>query len=130
MMRRRLNSSGQEIVEYAMVLPLFLLLIFGIIDFGRTIFAYTSIANAAREGARAGIVPSATVDDIKAAATERIGGLHLTPDNVTVLTGTSQITVEVAYDHSLLTGPVIQIVGGNPVLELRSVSTMRTEYTN
>lgn len=123
-----LGSEGQEIVEYALVLPVLLLLVFGIIDLGRTIFVYNSMANAAREGARAGIVWSASVDDIKAAVTERAGGLGLASGDVTVITATGQITVEVAYDHSLLTGPLVAAAGGNSVIELKSVATMQTEY--
>lgn len=127
MIRDRLNSRGQEIVEYALILPLFLLLTFGIIDFGRTVFAYNSISHAAREGARAGVVPSATYEDIVSATTERVGGLTLISDDVTVLTSTSRITVQVVYDHSLITGPVIEAVGRGSTLQLTSVATMRRE---
>ena len=127
MMRYQLDSRGQQLVEYALLLPILLLLILGIVDFGMTIFAYNSIANAAREGARAGVPPSATEDDIIAATVGRTGGLRLTADNITVITATNKITVEVSYDHSLVSGPIIQIAGGSPTLRLRSVATMRTE---
>jgi hypothetical protein len=127
MMRRHVDNRGQELVEYALLLPVLLLLILGTADFGMTIFAYNSIANAAREGARAGVPPSATEDDIIAATVGRTGGLNLTADNITVIAATDEITVEVIYDHSLVSGPIIQIAGGSPTLRLRSVATMRTE---
>jgi Flp pilus assembly protein TadG len=44
--------DGQGIAEFAIVLPLFLLMLFGIIDIGRVIWAYDDVSNAAREGAR------------------------------------------------------------------------------
>ena len=46
------EENGQDVVEFAMVLPLFLLLIMGIIDFGWMFFNYISVANSARNAAR------------------------------------------------------------------------------
>ncbi|MGD2148822.1 MAG: pilus assembly protein [Anaerolineae bacterium] len=126
-MRCRIDRRGQELLEYALVLPLLLLLIFGIVDFGLAFFAYNSVANAAREGARAGVVPSATEDDIIDAAIGRTGGVALTTQNITVTRTISQTIVEVVYDYSLISGPIIQAAGGSPVLQLRSVATMRNE---
>ena len=123
----RRRTKGQELLEYALVLPLLLLLVVGIVDFGLVFFAYNSIANAAREGARAGVVPSATEDDIIDAVIERTGGLQLTTANITVTRTVDQTSVEVVYDHSLISGAIIEAAGGSPVLELRSVATMRNE---
>lgn len=47
--RRR---CGQALAEFALVLPVFLLLMLGVFDFGRVIFLHTSMTNGAREGAR------------------------------------------------------------------------------
>ena len=59
-MRKRLsfdrNSRGQTLVEFALILPIFILLLVGIFDFGRAIYAYNTISNAAREAVRVGIV--------------------------------------------------------------------------
>jgi hypothetical protein len=52
----RRRSEGQSLVEFALVLPLFLLLVMGIADLGLAVFSYNSITNAAREGARLAIV--------------------------------------------------------------------------
>jgi len=54
------NQKGATAVEFAIVLSLLLALIFGIIEFGLFIFNRQVITNAAREGARAGIVARAT----------------------------------------------------------------------
>lgn len=51
----RSEEKGQEMVEFAIVLPLLLLIVFGVMDLGRTFHASITIANAAREGARFGI---------------------------------------------------------------------------
>ncbi len=46
------KSRGQALVEFALVTPLLTMLLFGIFDLGRAIYAYSTIANAARVGAR------------------------------------------------------------------------------
>jgi len=50
------HESGQDLVEFALVLPVLALLIFGIIQAGILVWNYNTVSNAAREGARAGIV--------------------------------------------------------------------------
>lgn len=46
------RDAGAAAVEFAIILPLFLILIGGIIDFGRLFYAEIIVANASREGAR------------------------------------------------------------------------------
>ena len=48
------REKGQSMVELAILLPILLIILLGIIDFGRVFFAYVTITNAAREGARYG----------------------------------------------------------------------------
>jgi len=50
------GSGGQALVEFALVLPLFLTLVIAIFDIGRVIWARNSLESAAREGARYAIV--------------------------------------------------------------------------
>ncbi len=54
--RRARTGRGQALVEFALVLPIFLLLLVAIFDLGRAVFAYNTLTNAAREGARIAIV--------------------------------------------------------------------------
>ena len=49
------GRKGQELVEFAIIFPLLMLVVFGVLDLGRIFFASISIANVAREGARYGI---------------------------------------------------------------------------
>ena len=58
----REERRGQTLVEFALVLPLLVLVLVGIFDFGRAIFAYNTVSNAAREGARLAIVDQTTSD--------------------------------------------------------------------
>src|SRR4029077_16914007 len=52
----RARRRGQSLVEFALVLPIFLLLIMGVIDAGRLVYMNSTLSNAAREGARTGAV--------------------------------------------------------------------------
>ena len=49
--RRRNRSRGQTLVEFALILPVFLVLTLGVVDGARVFNAYISITNGAREGA-------------------------------------------------------------------------------
>jgi Flp pilus assembly protein TadG len=55
-MRPGRRSPGQSLVEFALVLPIFLLVVVALVDLGRGVFAYNSITNGAREAARLAIV--------------------------------------------------------------------------
>jgi len=48
------KEKGQGLVELALILPLLLIILLGTIDFGRVFYAYVTITNASREGARYG----------------------------------------------------------------------------
>lgn len=50
------RDRGQGLVEFALVIPVIMLLIFGAVDLGRAVYAYNTIANAARDGARVAAV--------------------------------------------------------------------------
>lgn len=53
-MRRRGDKSGQSLVEFALILPLLVLLLYGLAEFGFLLYGHVQVTNAAREGARAG----------------------------------------------------------------------------
>ncbi len=58
-MRMRRRPAGQAMVEFALVAPMFFLLLFGIVEAGRFIFYYETLSHATREGARYAIVNGA-----------------------------------------------------------------------
>ncbi|HLY13722.1 MAG TPA: TadE/TadG family type IV pilus assembly protein [Candidatus Limnocylindrales bacterium] len=55
-MRRRSDARGQGLIEFALVLPIIVLMFVAIFDFGRAVYALNTVANAAREGARVAAV--------------------------------------------------------------------------
>jgi Flp pilus assembly protein TadG len=54
--RDRPHRRGQTIVEFALILPIFILVLVGIVDFGRAVYASSTIQNAARQAVRVAIV--------------------------------------------------------------------------
>lgn len=62
--RDRTRSRGQGLVEFALVLPIFLVILIGMVDLGRAIWANNSVANAAREAARFASVHGGTCKDL------------------------------------------------------------------
>ena len=87
MARRR--DGGQSLVEFALITPLVLALLFGIVEFGRGFQPWLEITNAAAFGARTGAV-GASAADIEAAT--RRAAATLDPAAVTVITVTASAT--------------------------------------
>src|SRR5579864_6693036 len=76
--RRHRGQSSQALIEFALVSPVLLLLLFGIIDIGRAIFYYDTIGHAAREGARVAVrasSPLPTNADVLAAVVTQMNGV-------------------------------------------------------
>jgi Flp pilus assembly protein TadG len=71
--RRR---RGQALVEFALVLPVLLVILLGTVDAGRLIFAYNSVSNAAREGGRTAIVNQTPVE-VREKAAQQAAALGL-----------------------------------------------------
>jgi Flp pilus assembly protein TadG len=127
MLKRLRSEKGQEVVEFALVIPLLFLLIFGIIDFSNIIFSYDTISNATREGARYGIIHPTDYNGIRTAARRLTTGLDPGALQINVTQPEGNIRVEAIYNVSLITGFVMEIAGNKPYLRLESVSTMRIE---
>jgi TadE-like protein len=71
-------QKSQALIEFALVSPVLLLLLFGIIDIGRAIFYYDTLNHAAREGARAAVRASnqlPTNNDVLNAVTGQMVGV-------------------------------------------------------
>jgi TadE-like protein len=79
---RRDRGRGQSLVEFGLILPIFLLFIFGIIDLGRAVYSYHTLNSAARETARAAMVDQ-TFAHLRTVATEQALALDVLPADVT-----------------------------------------------
>jgi Flp pilus assembly protein TadG len=138
-MRRFVNrlipERGQSLVEFALVIPVFLLLLFALVDFGRGFQAWIEVTNAAREGARVGAVHG-TAGEIEtraraAAASLNQSDLAIGSSGVGGTAGSSVI-VTATYNFSLISplAPMIGIVSGGAIGEtftITSSADMRIE---
>jgi Flp pilus assembly protein TadG len=81
----RTRSRGQSLVEFALVFPIFILLLFGLIDVGRLVYLNSTLSQAAREGARAGAV-EASYRGSTATGCNTAGGPICPANDTTLLT--------------------------------------------
>ncbi len=79
------RRGGQSLAEFALVLPIFLILLLGLFDVGRLIFVYNGLTNAAREGARLAIV-NQDKPSVKQRAQEMAFGTEITTAAADVVT--------------------------------------------
>jgi hypothetical protein len=74
------GQKSQALIEFALVSPVLLLLLFGIIDIGRAVFYYDTLGHAAREGARAAVQASSplpTNANVLATVTSQMAGISI-----------------------------------------------------
>lgn len=95
--RSRDRSRGAVAVETALLLPLLLLIVFGIIDFGRAYNAKQALTHATREGVR---VYAVTQDQSQATAAFNLGATGL---------DSSRLTVSIPADSSCIEGESVQV---------------------
>ncbi len=119
------KHRGQALVEFALILPILLLLAFGCIDLGRVFYYQEAVTNVAREGARYGALhPTATDIASHAQQETNISGVNVQVSPAApVPVGTGQITVTATYDFQLVT-PIVQSLLQRSSLTVKGVSTM------
>lgn len=124
------NQSGQALVEFAIILPILILIIMGILQFGMMLNTYLTIENASREGARTGIVGSSDAEiknlitDISPTLDSRDLTVTITPQGASRQSGTT-LTVKVSYNYKL-TVPIISSIFNNAIV-LNGQTSMRIE---
>jgi Flp pilus assembly protein TadG len=149
-MTRRLRSQrGAELIEFALLFPLLLLVLLGIVDFGFLFQRYEVLTNAAREGARVAVLPSYTQADVRSRVCEYLiagtvpttGCPGQTPTNPAVTMVDVDIPipskpaikarqVTVSYTHNFMfIGPIIRLMGGSWTngKTINTVAIMRKE---
>lgn len=141
--RRSRSERGAVLVEAAVALPLLLLVVMGIVDFGRLFQRYEVLTNAAREGARVAVLPVGYSD---AQVQERVrqyigsGGLDkalATPQAPQETTSelspgvcVTVKTVTVTYPHTYsFVGGIVKFFGGTGfgTTQLKATASMRSE---
>lgn len=122
------DPRGQSLVEFAIVIPIFILVLLGLFDIGRAVWNYSTVANAAREATRVAVVnqnPAAVRDAAKQAG----AGLGLTDADISLTECFTQeclYSVTVTFDYT----PSTPIIGNLFDPTLKSTATMPVEYQN
>lgn len=78
------RDEGAATVEFALVAPIFLMLVFGIISFGIVFAQDLALGNGAREAARSGVVQGSTCGQIRTSARDAATSIAMTGADVTV----------------------------------------------
>ncbi|MDN3512649.1 MAG: pilus assembly protein [Candidatus Jettenia sp.] len=137
-MKKFRNQKGVAAVEFAIILPVLIFLVFGIIEFSLLLYDKQVITNASREGARAGIVwkeDRVSADEIIAIVNNYCSNYLITfgtnnpPTTTPEWTGEesgNELTVTVTYDYDFLFLPnfIAGLTGGRT---LSAVTVMRME---
>ncbi|GEM_PF-593627 len=125
------NSQGQALAEFALILFVLMLLVMGIVDFGRAVYMQSVLANAAREGARAAIVEPAGKMKLvgEAAAAEFALAGAVAPGATPAVTVTDDyVQVVVTSTFQPVTGLIVKAAGiDEKGLVLQGSSKMRRE---
>ncbi len=133
------GERGQALVEFAIIIPILLAVLLGIVEFARAWQIQQVVTNAAREGARFAVLATTTTDASIATVMDTYMSsanmdMSYTSYNIRNLVNQSgdpdTITVSYDYQYSLF-GPVINLLGGGGgtpgSVNLSSTSIMRNE---
>jgi len=126
------GEDGTAAVEFALVFPILILLVFGIIEFGLALYYKEVLTNASREGARAGIIissPRPTADEIKGVVVTALTNAGLPSCNASCITVTGaqgssgdDLTVRVDYPYRFsVLANLIAGFAGNVTLSAQTV---------
>ncbi|MFT5034853.1 MAG: Flp pilus assembly protein TadG [Litorivivens sp.] len=99
-----MKQKGSQAVEFALVLPFFILILFAVLDFGILVYNKAIITNASREGARSGVMLSAAT--WSAASVRQTACNYARNTLITVSSGTTTGTCTGTKD------PVINVYSG------------------
>jgi Flp pilus assembly protein TadG len=105
----RSKRRGVAAVEFAVIAPLFFLLVFGMIEFGRAVMVQQIITNASREGARYAVLDGSTDTDVRTKVVDYMqrAAITITPDRVAVTRtepvvsdpGSATVTVSIPFSQ-------------------------------
>lgn len=142
-MRRAHSERGAELVEFAMVVPVLLVIFAGIIDFGLMMQRAEVLTNAAREGARLAVLPGyglpdviarvdAYLNDSLSAGASANATTTMTNRTIAAAVGppiqSREVVVTYTTSYAIL-GPMMSLIGGSDfgTITLTSRATMRME---
>jgi Flp pilus assembly protein TadG len=133
-----LEQGGQSLVEFALAVPVLLLILLGLADFGRAFYYTTAIANAARAGAEYAAKNAGTGPTVETQTAYRVcnetGFVAYSPTatcpGMTVVVSPSPpvaggdvVKVTVTYDFNLFSAYLVSRIVGDKRIPLRAQAT-------
>lgn len=130
--RHSYRARAAAVVEFAVVLPLLLLILFGIIEYGYTFMVRLTVQHAAREGCRVASLSTSTPADVAAKVAQAMGTRTYTLAHDILGDCQERVTVTVPRDDVAITGfftvAESYFGGGGPdAADLKGSTTMRKE---
>lgn len=131
-MKKHNIRHGQSLIEFALILPIILVLIIGFVDLGRAVFYYSSLSNAVRESTRYAITQrNPDEEDIKDKVLEYAFALHNTPNPlakgdiiITYPTVENNKNITISIQATFTFVPITPLIAPNGI-DLVAQSTMR-----
>lgn len=125
----RKRRVGAAVVEFAIVAPVFMLLVFGMIEYGRMVMVQQMLTNAAREGARKAVLEGATEDAVETIVREYLESGNISVEDseigVSFDPGNNRAAVSISVPFTRVSWlPTPLYLGGRA---LNASSTMRLE---
>ena len=142
MKRFRADRSGQNLVEFALVLVMLLLLVVGICEFGRAWNLYQILANASREGARLAALPSGFTSSgaVTSCVQSYLSNGNVDPGKVAIAIGGAgvdggtgtQVSITLSYPYKFgYVGPIVRLLNPGATagadITITAQSVMRNE---
>jgi len=106
-------QKGQSLVEFALLVPVFVIMLFGIMEFARLWETMNVLTSAAREGARVAAVTAPSVSQATNAVERLLGAANISGAAVTVSGPNSdaEVIVTVSVNYTPLTGSIVPGIG-------------------
>lgn len=121
------QQQGQSLVEFALLLPMLVVILFGTVEFGRLWMTMNVLTGAAREGARVAAVTAPNTAQVQTAVNNVLSGASITGATITVVgpNAANNVTVTVRINYNVLTGTIVP--GISRTLQLTRTASMRWE---
>ncbi|MGQ9674320.1 MAG: TadE/TadG family type IV pilus assembly protein [Chloroflexota bacterium] len=114
------SRRGQSLVEFALILPVAIWVLLGVIDFGRLYFTYVTVTNASRVGAEFAMDPRRQASDVRAIVKQETSSLTIADSDILLTANPSwsagsELRVSVRGRFEAVTPLISSLWGGGPL---------------
>lgn len=129
-MMNRERDHGQALVEFALLIPLFIFMLFIFIDIARITASYLELSNSVREGSRYAMVHVFDTDQIRDVVYDYAPSLDHSRLTISSTKGLHQVTISASYAYYPVTPVLSLFLGSNdfPTLNVQSSATLAPLY--